>query len=377
MTQSGGFALSPLAVEIERLVLQSPGKRVLAEELLSGASRFDPGLIGDPAARSRLRDALDELQTAGRITFPAARSRTGWDTRVLPSIPSWVTRIDARSPPRPARPPQVWPSALEAAARIASRTGEYELLERVAAWIRDNPEPDLVPIQERSLELFDDEKALDAYLKTRLFTSGALTLDLLACFIPPVPFVSQHLGGTGPTRLLVVENLATYTSFLKALNKGTEPRPDLHLAWGGGNSFTQSVLSIPTLRPAPTRVYYFGDLDLAGLQIAVNAAAQAEAARLPRLLPAEPCYRFLLDGPGHWRRPDGTNRHATPHYDTLCSWLPTTLQPRAMGLLRECRRVPQERLGIQALRQHPEVLAELLQPAEVTAGCERSRFRRD
>jgi len=360
MTQPDGFALSPLAAEIERLVLQSPGKRVPAGELLRGANRFDHGLIGDPAARSRLRDALDELQTAGRITFPAARSRIGWDTRVLPSIPSWVTRIDARQPPRPERPPQVWPSALEGAARIASRPGEYELLERVAAWMRDNPEPDLVPLQERSLELFDDEKALDAYLKTKLFTSGALTLDLLACSIPPVPFVSQHLGGTGPTRLLVVENLATYTSFLKVLKEGAEPRPDLHLAWGGGNSFTQSVLSIPTLRPAPTRVYYFGDLDLAGLQIAVNAAAQAEAARLPKLLPAEPCYQFLLDGPGRWRRPDGSNSHATPDYHTLCSWLPAALRSEVMNLLRERQRVPQERLGIQALRQKPDVLTELL-----------------
>jgi len=360
MTQTDGTVLSPLAAEIERLVLQSPGKRIPAEVLLRGASRFDPGLIGDPAARSRLRDVLDELHTAGRITLPAARSRTGWDTRVLPSIPSWVTRIDASPPPRPARPPQVWPSALEAAARIASRSDEYELLERVAAWMRDNPEPDLVPIQERSLELFDDEKALDAYLKTRLFTSAALTLDLLACFIPPVPFVSQHLSGTGPTRLLVVENLATYTSFLKALQERADPRPDLHLAWGGGNSFTQSVLSIPTLSPAPTRVYYFGDLDLAGIQIAVNAAAQAEAARLPRLLPAEPCYRFLLDEPGHSRRPDGTNRHATPDYHALCSWLPAALRSKAMNLLRERQRVPQERLGIQALRQKPDVLTELL-----------------
>jgi Uncharacterized protein conserved in bacteria C-term(DUF2220) len=377
MTLPDGSTLSPLAAEIERLVLQSPGKRVIADELLRGASRFDPGLIGDPVARSRLRDALDELQTAGRITFPAASSRIGWDTRVLPSIPSWVTRVDGRPPPRPARPPHVWPSALEAAARIASRTDEYELLERVGGWMRDNPEPDLVPIQERSLDLLDDEKALDACLKTRLFTSGALTLDLLACFIPPVPFVSQHLGGTGRTRLLVVENLATYTSFLKALDKDIVPRPDLHLAWGGGNSFTQSVLSILTLRPAPTRVYYFGDLDLAGLQIALNAAAQAEAARLPSLLPAEPCYRFLLDGPRHWRRLDGTSRLATPDYDTLCGWLPATLRPRLMGLLQARQRVPQERLGIQALRENPQVLAELLQSAEATGGRERSRLRRD
>jgi hypothetical protein len=44
-------------------------------------------------------------------------------------------------------------------------------------------------------------------------------------------------------------------------------------------------------------MYYFGDLDLAGLQIAVNAAKQARTAGLPDLRPAETRYRFLLNGP--------------------------------------------------------------------------------
>lgn len=146
----------------------------------------------------------------------------------------------------------MWTSALEAAGRIASRADEHELLERIAAWMRDDPTPDLVPVQERSLDLFDDEKAIDGYLKTRLFTSRTLTLDLLACFAPPVPFVSQHLDGAGPPHLLVVENLATYTSFLdvfRRLDHGI--RPNLHIGWGDGAAFIQSVLSIAMLDPHP------------------------------------------------------------------------------------------------------------------------------
>jgi len=313
-------AMSPLATELARLVALSKSKRVPVEELFNGAGRLYPGLVGDPSARSRFRDALDELQTAGRITLPAAQSRTGWDARVLPPIPAWVMRMDAVSPVPRIRPAQrVWPSALEAAGRIASRADEHQLLERIAAWMRDDPPSNLVPVQERSLELFDDEKAIDSYLKTRLFTSGALTLDLLACFIAPVPFVSQHLDGTGPTQLLVVENLATYTSFLTVLRQlDPDTRPDLRIGWGAGMAFTQSVLSIPTLDPIPERVHYFGDLDFAGLQIAVNAAAQAESAGLPKLQPAQSCYRFLLSGPQRWKRTDGTNRHLTSDYDAVC-----------------------------------------------------------
>lgn len=299
MIQTEEGAMSPLATELACLVALSRSKRVLVEELFNGASRFDPSLIGDPTARSRFRNALDELQAAGRITLPSPHSRTAWDTRALPLVPTWVVRVALVLPATRVKPSRrVWPSALEAAGQIAVRPDEHELLERIAAWMRDDPAPNLVPIQERSLELFDDEKAIDGYLKTRLFTSGALSLELLECFIPPLPFVSQHLYGAGPTQLLVVENLATYTSFLAVFRQlDADRRPDLHIGWGAGAAFTQSVLSIPILDPTPERAHYFGDLDLAGLQIAVSAAAQAEAARLPKLRPAESLYRFLLNGP--------------------------------------------------------------------------------
>jgi hypothetical protein len=361
MIRTEEWAMSPLAAELARLVTLSKAKRVLVEELFNGASRFDPGLVGDPAARSRLRNALDELQTAGRITLPTAHSRTGWDARVLPPIPTWVLRVDRDLPaPRLRLPQRVWPSALEAASRIATRTDEHELLERIAAWMRDDTRPKVVPVQERSLELFDDEKAIDSYLKTRLFISGALTLDLLACFIPPVPFVSQHLVGTGPTQLLVVENLATYTSFL-AVFREADPdiRPDLHIGWGAGTAFTQSVLGIPTLKPTPKGAHYFGDLDLAGLQIAVSAATQAEAARLPKLRPAESFYRFLLSGPQQWRRPDGSNCRSNSDYHAVCHWLPSALRAQVKDLLEARQRVPQERLGLRALHQNPQLWIEL------------------
>jgi hypothetical protein len=360
MTQAAGHALSPLATELARLVAESKAKRVLVEGLFLGAGRFDRGLVGDPAGRTRFRDALAELQAAGRITLPAPHSRTGWDARGLPPIPAWVARIDPAPVPRFKPAQRVWPSALEAAGRIAARADEHALLERIVAWMRENPAPDPVPVQERSLELFDDEKAIDGFEKTRLFTSGALSLDLLACFNPPLPFVSQHVSGTGSTRLLVVENLATYTSFLTALRQldpGT--RPDLHIGWGAGNAFTQSVLSIPALDPAPLRAYYFGDLDLAGLQIAAGAAMRAETAGFPNLLPAEPCYRFLLNGPRRWRSGDRTNRHAASDYDAVSGWLPYPLRAQAKELLQERQRVPQERLGLRALLQNSRLWTEL------------------
>lgn len=352
MTAPAPGPLSALAAELARLVAASPGKRVQVADLFDAAARYEASLLGDPAARGRFRDALGELEAAVLVTLPAVRSRTGWDRRIHPALPSWVLRVDpAPTEPGPQSPTRVWPSALERAAATATRPDEYRLLDRIATWLRDNPAPVPVPAQERSVELFDDEKALDGYLKTRLFTSGTLTLDLLGCFPPPVPFVSQHVPGQGPTGLLVVENLATYTSFLTALReRDTRSRPDLHVGWGVGNSFTQSILGMPLLDPAPQQARYFGDLDLAGLTIAVNAAAQAAAAGLPELRPAASCYQFLLDGPDHWRRPDGSSRADHPDYIPALHWLAPAQRPQAEALLTTRCRIPQERLGLQVIR---------------------------
>src|SRR5690606_34112106 len=211
---------------------------------------------------------------------------------------------------------------------------EQQLLERVAAWLRDNPEPAPVPVQERSAELFGDEKALDRHLKTRLFTTGALTLDLLACYHAPLPFASQHVPGTGVTRLLVLENLATYTSFLTAARElPADARPDLHIARGHGEEFTRSVLSVPLLVPEPERVYYFGDLDRAGLRIAVASAATAAEHRIPAGRPAAACYGHLLAGGPAWHRPDTSSSNTSADHRRLPAWLPAGMRTAVEDLL--------------------------------------------
>lgn len=356
--------LSPLAAELARVIAAVVGKRVQVPVLLDHASRFNPGLVGDPMSRSRVIEALEELRRIGTISFPSPGTRTAWDTRVQPPLPVWVARVEPAKGPRQVPVPRVWPSALEAAAEIAERSDELELLARLAEWLRDNPEPEQVPIEERSLELFDKEKALDEHLKKRLFTTGALTLDLLACQRVPVPFVSRHLEGTGPTRLLVVENLATYHSLWTVLNeRSVGALPDVHIAWGHGEAFTQSVLSVTTLEPEPQRVVYFGDLDLAGLRIATAASAMAVGSGLPPLRAAEPCYRYLLEGPSSWRRPDKSNSQRRPDYDEVCRWLPDSLREPVRELLNARQRIPQERLGLQMLRRFPGLLLQSLRTA--------------
>lgn len=354
--------MSRMATELSRVLTESKLTRVPIDDLLARAHAVDPGLLGDPAGRSRFREALDELAAAGRLTLPAAGSRAAWDRRSRPPMPLWVKRTAPARPRRERPEPRVWPHVLEKAGRLATRRDEQQLLERVTAWLRDNPEPAPVPVQERSAELFGDEKALDRHLKTRLFTTGALTLDLLACYHAPLPFASQHVPGTGVTRLLVLENLATYTSFLTAARElPADGRPDLHIAWGHGEEFTRSVLSVPMLVPRPERVYYFGDLDRAGLRIAVGSAAAAAEHGLPAVRPAAAYYAHLLAGGPAWHRPDTSNPSTSADHGALSAWLPSGMRSAVEDLLSGRRRIPQERLGLDALRANPAFLMSALE----------------
>ncbi len=337
---------------ISAYIADQPTSRVRVEGLLRYVTATDPMLVGDPTARTRLAATLDRLAESGILVLPKARS--GWDHRTRPPLPLWIGKPETRPPTRPTPTKRVWPQPLEAAAAIATRPDEHQMLDRIATWLRNNPNAEPVPIEERSLEILDDEKALAIETTKRLFTTGALTLDLLACYPTPIPFPSQHVPGTGPTRLLVAENNATFHSLLTAareLDPGV--RPDLHIGWGCGNQFPTSISGVTLLDPAPVALYYVGDLDAAGLRIALHAAAAANAHHLPPLRPAVALYEWLL---AHGvPRPDRSNLGISDP-GALLAWLPRELHEGVGRLLHDRQRIPQEALGLRILRADPTLL---------------------
>ena len=93
----------------------------------------------------------------------------------------------------------VLPGRAAAAAALAATPAEFDVLARVDAFLRDGGSSrPFVPHRERSLEVFGNEKRLDTLIRTRLFTKGALTLDLLRCFQAPLPLTAQYVGRPCP-----------------------------------------------------------------------------------------------------------------------------------------------------------------------------------
>lgn len=346
--------LSALAQHLADHVVAAPRQRIEVEALYGAAVEFDRSLATAPTARAEIRGALDELAAAELVAFPS--SSRHFDTRDVPSLPLWVRRPPRERVIRETRNVRVWPAALEAAGRIASREDEITLLETVAAFLRDEgASRPTVPMRERSLELFGDEKRLDRLATTRLFASGALTLDLLRCHSVPIPFVSQWVPGVADTRgtaLLIAENHHTYASLLEVTrHSAAAGGPARHVGYGTGGQFPSAVLSVPLLEPKPDRIVYFGDVDLKGLQIPAAANGNARQAGLPAVVPAFLLYELLFEA--QHRRP--ATRVSADIAAEAAAWL-GPLAEQASATLVGGYRLPQEAVGYELLMNRRDML---------------------
>jgi hypothetical protein len=294
------MTLTALASHIAEQLDASSTQRAEIDVLYGAAVAFDRSLATAPGARTEIRSAIDELAAAGLMTLPSSGKHV--DRRAAPPLPLWVRRPALRREAREPRAARVWPAALEAAGRTADREDEIAVLETVAAFMRDGGgRRPSVAARERSLEMFGDEKRLDSLGPTWLFTSGALTLNLLRCHLVPTPFVSQWVPGHQDRRgtaLLIAENHHTYASLLEVTREHAwQGGSSRHVGYGTGGQFSSAVLTVPLLVPTPARIIYFGDVDLKGLQIPAAANVNAVLAGLSSVVPAVPLYELLLRAP--------------------------------------------------------------------------------
>ncbi len=150
----------------------------------------------------------------------------------------------------------------------------------------------------------------------------------------------------GPRRrLLVVENSDTFDT-LAGLLSG-EPGPVGWIAWGAGQAFEASVLSVAEL-PQVTELRYYGDLDATGLRIPAAASELAIGEGLPEVQLSASLYRILL-AQGALQRTNGEGRIDQDRAAALAAWLLPELRREAARLLASGRRIPQEAAGFELL----------------------------
>jgi hypothetical protein len=345
------------------LIEQSEGRvRVNLDALYCVFQKVHPELAATPAARGKLRELLDRLQLDERIELPKGRDH--WDVSALPAVPRWVKlpretlveeKVDLRSIP--------WAPELKFLASARVFVPVADLLKVQEFFARGGRAKPLVPIKERSLEIFGDEKRLDQLERgSALFGEGRLKLETLRCFIAPEPLpCTAGPNPDGP--VLVIENAATWHSYCQW---NAERKLFGAIVYGCGNRFVDGVTTLDSVFAAlggSRRVFYFGDLDPQGLLIPQEASGRALAADLPAIEPHLWSYEHLLKLAGNRVQP----WEGEPPSTTLCDWL-GPLADRVRELFTKRQRIAQEHVGWEFLRECREEPESPPSPREARVG---------
>ncbi|MEU8216721.1 Wadjet anti-phage system protein JetD domain-containing protein [Micromonospora taraxaci] len=349
-------SLSPLARHLAATVAAHRTARIPLSALRTAAHAADLSLAGDPNARRKLAAALDELTTAGIIRAPAKRA--AWDHTIQPPLPTWVQRLATkqRPTPEPAAVTTTWHARLAWAAPFVAAErptdAELALLHAANRYLAGHQPTEIVPMRERSWELLHDEKALDTISRGRLFAKNRLTLAHLHCARIPLPIVQWHVGD-GPAALMV-ENHTTAHSLARWLpaegSVGT-------VIWTGGSQLPQILASLP---PGWTSsLFYYGDLDLRGIEIAADGDRHAQALGLGPLAPASNLYKLLLDTGVPIKPKTRTRLVAADH--AILDWFPSDLRAPIGAIIAAGLRIPQEATGRKQLANIEPQVFKLLQ----------------
>jgi hypothetical protein len=227
---------------------------------------------------------------------------TAWDTSTTPPLPRVIRIPAARQATRdrewmrfPWRHELGWVASLPTLSetRLRDLIAIHEWLVRTAGG-----HVPTVPVRYRSAEIFGDEKRLDGMARINLFGPGRLSLGMLACVRKPAPLPAIAVGA-GPD-VLVVENSDPYWVAAEVLGR-EDNHPIGRVAWGCGKAFPSQVEALGTEiaghGPVTGRVWYWGDLDPAGLQIAEDAASAPTVAEVPQILPAIGLWEAMSNRP--------------------------------------------------------------------------------
>lgn len=161
-----------------------------------------------------------------------------------------------------------------------------------------------IPLNERSFQLFRDEKWISSSHGRGLLRNIGLTWDDLCCYATHEPFfyIRRTLPEQSTVHALIIENKDTFYSLKELLQQGIVSWggvPFSLLIYGEGWKITKSfpfVWELEGLQEREVRFYYFGDLDPVGIEIWHQLNRQQEDVTI---LPFCYFYEHLLQRYGH------------------------------------------------------------------------------
>lgn len=334
------------------LLRRSPRKRVPLADLREHFFSAYPESQNSPDRGQQLLEALRHLEADGELTFPAAGS---WERIGAPPLPLWISlRRESTTKPRSDADSVSWVPELGFWPEL--RPAQLEMLKPINEFLlRHRGKLRLVPIKERSLEIYGDEKRLDAMRSGNTLFARRLSLDTLGAFVVPLPLPYRSAPAPGKP-VLVIENHDSYWSF------GEWNQHALRYAaivYGAGEAFRSSGAALGQVlhEVNGSGALYLGDMDPKGIGIPLEFN-RSVAAGEPGVLPAVEWYEWLLS---HGRQREKAEI-ATAASLSAITWLGNALGGKLARVWTTGRWIPQEALGFDQLQT-------LYNNAPDTLGC--------
>lgn len=332
-----------MSAEFATRLALSPRKRIELTQVKQLYFELHPEVRNHPERSALILQALQGLSAAGTLSLPA---RASWEKVGHPPLPLWVTLVREREEVSredfskvPWVPELGFWTELKPAQLVAAKVINEFLLRRRGGLI-------LVPIKERSLEIFGDEKRLDALRIGSSLFSGRLTLGTLGAFVVPLPLPYRMASAPGKP-VLVVENHNSYWSFGEW---NQHAKRYSAVVYGAGEAFrsTGAALGQVLREVGGVGALYLGDLDPKGIGIPLdfNRAAGLDE---PRVLPALDWYAWLLEN-GYRREKPGCQSALC---QTAIDWLGMELGQAVGDVWLAGQWLPQEALGFEKLLSLP------------------------
>jgi hypothetical protein len=328
-----------LSERLAQLLRKSRTKRIALDALRRYYRDAHPELHADPESDRMLLESVRALASAGVVVLPATGS---WERFGNPRMPKWISVV---APLRAARTDwaavpwvpelgfwvELQPRQLEAARAI----NEF-LLRRRGTLVP-------IPLNERSAEIFGDEKRLAAIAAGDALFGGRLALEAIGAFhvATPLPYRLAQAPGRP---VLIIENHHSYWSFGE-WNSGEKCYAAI--VYGSGDEFGKSGAAIDqVLRETKgSGAEYFGDLDARGLAIPADFTARRKALGMPGVRPAERFYAWLFAN-GKTQAVEGQVKRLS---QSTVEWLPSALRAQARTLVEGRSRIAQECLSYEVL----------------------------
>jgi len=306
---------------IRTIILDHKNKRIHLTNIESALKERKINLFADPARHSRFIEIIHSLITQG-ILEPLKSARPLQQYRGLPDKYTVhrgvIAGASASLPPEYRNELFLLSSAINID-YYATHSSDYlrdrSHILRINDLICRREECEVLTANERSYELFGDEKAITAPADAsvdgaQILKNLHLTLEDIKAKRVFEPFFwiekdfSNMQGVTGRT-VLIIENKDTFWTLQRAVTDGV--LAGIHLViYGEGKAILKKFEYIETVGGVPEdRYLYFGDIDMEGISIYNQLCA-----RYPEygIRPATALYAFILrkagsDGARPLRRP--------------------------------------------------------------------------